>query len=70
MPNGSNGNSKERRDVFTIIERENARPFWVRVGSAFENRDGSLNVYLDALPVNGKLQVRINDRQNAEDASE
>jgi hypothetical protein len=26
--------------------------------AAFENRDGSLSVVLDALPVDGKLQIR------------
>jgi hypothetical protein len=30
----------------------------VRVGAAFVNRDGSLNVRLDAMPVNGELQIR------------
>jgi len=28
------------------------------VGAAFVNRDGSLSVRLDAMPVNGKLQIR------------
>ena len=32
--------------------------FWVRGGAAFVNRDGSLNVRLDAMPVNGELQIR------------
>jgi hypothetical protein len=31
---------------------------WVKAGSAFVNRDGSLNVYLDVLPLEGKLHVR------------
>jgi hypothetical protein len=30
----------------------------VRVGVAFENKDGSLNVLLDALPLTGRLQIR------------
>ena len=52
-----------RKVVYTIIEREasegrDAKSFWVRIGSAFVNRDGSLNVKLDALPVNGTLQIR------------
>jgi len=52
----------ERLGVFTIIERENAKPFWRPIGSAFQNRDGSLNIYLDALPVNGRLNVRRRDQ--------
>ncbi len=31
---------------------------WVRAGHAFVNRDGSMNVTLDVLPIDGKLHVR------------
>ena len=31
---------------------------WKHVGRAFWNRDGSINVLLDALPLSGKLQIR------------
>ena len=48
--------------AYTVVEREkDGRQFWVRVGAAFVNRDGSLNVRLDAMPVNGKLQIRENE---------
>ena len=44
--------------VYTVVERGNERSFWVRIGVAFTNRDGSMNVKLDAVPVNGTLQIR------------
>ena len=45
--------------VFTIIEGENlTKPIFRRIGTGFVNRDGSLNIFLDALPVNGKLHIR------------
>lgn len=45
--------------AYTIVERDkDGRKFWVRVGAAFVNRDGSLNVRLDAMPVNGQLHIR------------
>lgn len=49
--------------VFTIIENQGKggnpdRKFWLRVGIAFVNRDGSLNVRLDAMPINGMLHIR------------
>jgi hypothetical protein len=47
--------------VFTVLEREGARPLWLRIGTAFTNRDGSLTVRLDALPINGTLQLRDPD---------
>ncbi len=31
---------------------------WTRAGSAWLNRDGSVNVYLDVLPIDGKLHIR------------
>ncbi len=37
---------------------ESKKSIWVRIGIAFLNRDGSYNVKLDALPMNGTLQVR------------
>jgi len=33
------------------------RFFWVKVGACFPSRDGSLKVYLDALTLNGRLQI-------------
>jgi len=45
--------------VYTIIERPSMdKSFWLRIGRAFVNRDGSFNMNLDALPVNGKLHLR------------
>ena len=43
--------------VFSVIER-GKKKYWMRVGMAFVNRDGSLNVRLDALPLNGQLHIR------------
>lgn len=54
---------KQRFEVHTIVKRDGqngeVKSFWVRVGSAFTNKDGSINVFLDALPVNGQLQLRV-----------
>jgi len=46
--------------VYTIIEptKEGAKPYWQRLGVAFKNRDDSINVILNGLPVNGKLHIR------------
>ena len=45
------------RVVYAIVERREKK-FWSRIGAAFENQDGSVNVLLDALPLNGELQIR------------
>jgi hypothetical protein len=39
------------------------------VGAAFVNRDGSLNVRLDAMPVNGELQIRDYQPREAREAA-
>ena len=39
-------------------QKEEKKTVWVKAGSAFLNRDGSLNVYLDVLPLDGRLHVR------------
>lgn len=59
--------TKVTKVVYTVVERggPDARSFWMRVGSAWVNRDGSLTVRLDALPVNGTLQVRDPDPRDA-----
>lgn len=44
--------------VYTIIDKGAGKSVWIRIGWAHVNHDGSYNLTLDALPVNGKLQVR------------
>jgi len=50
--------TKSMKTVYTVVERGPGKSFWVRIGVGFTNRDGSLNLRLDAIPVNGTLQVR------------
>lgn len=45
--------------AFSIIEKEGLeRPVWHKVGVAWVNRDGSINVQFDSLPLGGKVQLR------------
>lgn len=56
--------------AYTVVERDkDRRPFWVRIGVAFVNRDGSLTVRLDAVPVNGRLQIRDYQPRDARETS-
>ena len=59
------GGDRKWKAVFTIIEGggqgragSRDRKYWLRIGVAFINRDGSLNVRLDAMPTNGMLHIR------------
>jgi hypothetical protein len=50
---------KQQRVVYQIIEKPGLRkPFWMRIGVAYVNQDQSLNVYLDAIPYDRKLNIR------------
>jgi len=49
----------QRYAAWNIIERKNSdKPIWNRVGTGFVNRDGSINVFLDSIPLAGKIQLR------------
>lgn len=56
-------------DIFTIIEtnKEDVKNRWNKIGTGFLNRDGSINVILDAYPANGRLNVRARrDKEKSE----
>ena len=56
----------QRKDVYTVVQNEDKK-FWNRIGTAFVNKDNSLKVFLNALPVNGQLVIRdAKPKQNPE----
>jgi hypothetical protein len=48
--------------VYTVVQTKNGKSAWIKLGAGWINSDGSMNLKLDALPVNGTMQVRDNDR--------
>jgi len=66
--------NKTMKVVWTVVERGQGKSFWTRVGVGFVNRDGSITLRLDAIPMSGTLQVRewqepFDRRAEATDAS-
>jgi hypothetical protein len=58
MNDPTTGPGKKPLAVYAIIERKE-KNHWLKVGAAFANRDGSVTVYLDAVPVgSNRLQIR------------
>ena len=55
---GPPAESKTMKTVYTIVERGPGKSYWTKIGVGFTNRDGSINLKLDAIPVNGSIQVR------------
>lgn len=52
-------NESKMKICYSITKRENQdRSYWTRIGVAFVNSDGSLNVKLDCVPVSGELHIR------------
>ena len=54
--------------VPTSAGSENSGSRWTRIGAAFENRDQSLTVLLNALPVNARIVLRVPDDSQGESA--
>lgn len=44
--------------IVYVISQSGDRSFWTRVGVAFVNRDGSLNVKLNCVPITGEMHIR------------
>ena len=44
--------------IVYVISSRGEKKFWNRIGVAFVNRDGSINVKLEAVPVAGEMQIR------------
>lgn len=58
------GNRPRMFKVVCPIARKDGSTFWMRVGTGFPNKDQSINLYLDVLPVNLKLQIRELDEED------
>lgn len=57
-----NDRNQEPKTVYAVTER-GEKSYWTKVGVAFTNSDHSITLQLDALPVNGRLQIRENDER-------
>ncbi len=57
--------------AYSIIEREKDVPFWLNLGVAFPHKDGKgFNVILQALPLTGKLVLRLYEEEPEESTKE
>jgi hypothetical protein len=52
---------KDMYEAFAItpgVGKNSEKSYWNKVGVAFFNNDGSINVKLFATPINGEIQIR------------
>jgi hypothetical protein len=55
--------------AYTVVKRENADDYWLNIGAAFMHQDGDgYNIVLQALPINGKIVLRLPKTQTEESA--
>ena len=61
---------KEYQQLWMVEDNKNpngpSKSFWTKVGVAFRNKDGSWSLELQAIPVNGKLQMRAPKKPEGE----
>ena len=58
------------KKVVCPVEGKDGKTHWVKMGRAYTNRDSSINVYLDGLPINGRLQIRDWDDEGRDSPTE
>lgn len=66
----TNGTRPRIYKVLSPIEKNDGSTFWMRVGTAYPGKDAtSINLFLDALPLNNKknmLHIREMDEEDLE----
>jgi hypothetical protein len=57
--------------AFIIVKREGKEDFWLNVGRTFDHADGEgYNLLLQALPIDGKLVLRLAKEGEPEEEKE
>ena len=65
----TDSSKRPSHSVFNVREgKDGGKGFWVEIGAAWTNRDGSLSVALDAVPVNGRMVIR--ERRDGDQAGQ
>jgi hypothetical protein len=55
---GERNMDQSKMKIAYVVTQRGTNKYWTRIGAAFVNRDGSINVKLEAVPVNGEIHVR------------
>lgn len=55
-------------DVYSMVDRgPKEKALWTKIGSAFVNSNGSINVFLNYMPIDGKIQIREGKKTKGEE---
>ncbi len=58
--------TRAHKEVFGVVDRGN-QSFWTRIGVAFVNEDGSLNLLFNYLPRDHNATIQVRDPRPRED---
>lgn len=55
--------------LFGVVQREGMeKGFWTRIGTAFQNQDGSWNLRFDYLPTDRTVTIQMRPVRNADES--
>lgn len=56
-----------KRELYGAIRREGSeKNFWTRIGTAFENKDGSWNLLFDYIPTSPDTTIQMREPKTPE----
>lgn len=55
--------NENKKAVYHVADKPEGKPIWTKIGSAYINKDGSINVLLDSLPLDGRLHIRDENKK-------
>ena len=59
--------NKAKRELYGAIRREGSeKNFWTRIGTAFENKDGSWNLLFDYIPTSSDTTIQMREPKTPE----
>lgn len=64
--------TKNRKEIFGIVKRSTGdkKSYWTRIGTAFENKDGSWALCFDYLPTDPTVGIQMRDPKPKEQREE
>jgi hypothetical protein len=54
---------KPTHTAFQVRDTTNGKGFWNRIGVAWSNRDGSLSLQLECVPLDGRVVLQLADKK-------
>ena len=60
-------NESNTKELWGVVRREEGKDLWTRIGTAFENQDGSWNLRMNFVPVDPTTTIQLRDPKPAEE---